>query len=104
MSSAVIDGLSFAEQVNLFKCTDELTAGVKAAASASGATPASVLQGYIDAAEAMLVADVAANKAIGRFGADAVKQHRAAKTSGAGAAAAAAAGEKCVVMTICNTG
>lgn len=91
--------------MNLFKCTDELTAGVKAAASAGGATPSSVLQSYIDAAEAMLVADVAANKAIGRFGADAVKQHRAAKSNGGdGDAAAAGAGEKCVVMTICNTG
>lgn len=82
------------------------------AAAAAGATPSSVLWSYSDAAEAMLAADVAANQAIGRFGADAVKQHRAAKQAGAsaaaatgnGAAAAAEGGEKCVVMTICNTG
>lgn len=79
------------------------------AAAAAGATPGSVLRSFGDAAEAMLAADVAANKAIGRFGADAVKQHRAAKQAaaaavGGGAAAAADGGEKCVVMTICNTG
>ena len=55
--------------VNLFTATDDLAKVVRAAAAGSAATGASVVQKYADAAEAMLAADVKANRAIGRFGA-----------------------------------
>ncbi len=48
---------------------------MRAAAAAAGATAGSVFGAYMDAAEAMLADDVAANKAIGAFGADAVLAH-----------------------------
>lgn len=86
--------------VNLFKCTDELAAGVQASALSTGATAASVLHAYSDAAEAMLAADVAANRAIGDFGADAILAEAAKKATASGAAAPGTV----KVMTICNTG
>jgi methylthioribose-1-phosphate isomerase len=87
--------------VNLFAATDELSALVRAAAAAENATAGSVLGAYSDAAEAMLEADVSANRAIGRFGAEAIL---AAKTSKAAAEAGAGASPVVSVMTICNTG
>ena len=86
--------------VNLFTATDELSALVKAAAAAGGATAASVLTAYSDAAEAMLAADVNANRAIGSFGAEAILEAKKA----AGGAAGAGSDPVVSVMTICNTG
>jgi len=81
--------------VNLFKCTDELAEGVRNAASEPNASTDSVIKWYVDAAEAMLEADLSANKAIGDFGADAMIENRKATTGKDG---------PMNVMTICNTG
>jgi len=59
-----------------------------------GASPTSVVKWYVDAAEEMLDADIAANMAIGNFGADAILSGRS-EQSADGAV---------TVMTICNTG
>jgi len=94
--------------VNLFKCTDELSAMITKVAAEQGATSVAVLRAYIAAAEAMLDADVAANRAIGRFGAEAiltsVRQKRRAAGTAAGTAAEDEVDDLVTVMTICNTG
>ena len=77
--------------VNLFTATDDLAKVVRAAAAESAATGASVVQKYADAAEAMLAADVKANRAIGRFGAEAILAKHDASSPVS-------------VLTICNTG
>lgn len=86
--------------MNLFKCTDELALGVREAASKDNANASSVILWYVNAAEAMLAADLSANKAIGSYGADAMlsnfKSNLLSKE-----------GEEIRplnVMTICNTG
>eukprot|EP00405_Crypthecodinium_cohnii_P051193 CAMPEP_0206589434 /NCGR_PEP_ID=MMETSP0325_2-20121206/38922_1 /ASSEMBLY_ACC=CAM_ASM_000347 /TAXON_ID=2866 /ORGANISM="Crypthecodinium cohnii, Strain Seligo" /LENGTH=390 /DNA_ID=CAMNT_0054097995 /DNA_START=37 /DNA_END=1212 /DNA_ORIENTATION=- len=81
--------------VNLFNAMDELTALVLEKAKEKTATAASVLECYIDAAETMLEADLAANKALGENGADAVL---------AAMAKAGVTDRKARVLTICNTG
>lgn len=78
--------------VNLFTATDHLAQVVTAAAAAEGATRESVVTAYIEEAEAMLEADVSANKAIGSFGAEAM------------IATAPGNPAQLKVLTICNTG
>lgn len=114
--------------VNLFKCTDELAALVKKAASDSSpvdssssegsssksmTTPTygSVINAFVDAAEAMLAKDVGDNMAIGKHGANAIlktiegKTTDAARDASSGTDTAAAEKKKGArVMTICNTG
>lgn len=81
--------------VNLFNAMDELSEVVERAAAAPGATETSVYDAYIVAAEAMLVEDVRANKAMGEHGADAVLA--AMKRAGV-------ADRGARILTICNTG
>ena len=76
--------------VNLFRATDELLALVNSLASSAGATVDIIVNGYIEAAEAILAADVATNKAIGDFGAK-----RILEITGK---------DHVKVLTICNTG
>jgi len=81
--------------VNLFHAMDALGVVTKEAAEKPGAGSGDVLGAYVVAAEAMLAEDVAANKAIGDVGADAIL---------AAMAANGRAGEKARIATICNTG
>lgn len=76
--------------VNLFTATDELSALVKSLREKDGIDAATLLNEYVEAAEAMLAADVAANKAMGRHGAQRIMElvNR----------------DKLRVLTICNTG
>lgn len=81
--------------VNLFNAMDALDGVVDGARTAAVNNAVTVYQAYIDAAEQMLSDDVAANRAIGDVGADAIL---------AAMAANGRAEEKARVMTICNTG
>jgi len=81
--------------VNLFNAMDALDAVVDKAAADTAASAASTFEAYIVAAEAMLAEDVAANKALGDVGADAILATM--EVSGHG-------GQKANVLTICNTG
>jgi methylthioribose-1-phosphate isomerase len=76
--------------VNLFTATDELKATVQALSEVANATVESIVDGYVIAAEAMLEADVATNRAIGYHGAKAILEETGK--------------EKVKVLTICNTG
>lgn len=80
--------------VNLFNAMEDLEAVVDAA-GASATSAAEVYRAFITAAEKMLAEDVAANKAIGDHGADAILA--AMKAAGRGDRTAR-------VLTICNTG
>ena len=77
--------------VNLFNAMDALQGTVRAASAEAGATASSVLEAYLAAAEAMPAADVAANKAIGRHGAEEIVRRCPGK-------------DKLKVLHICNTG
>eukprot|EP00413_Alexandrium_margalefii_P043796 CAMPEP_0204588670 /NCGR_PEP_ID=MMETSP0661-20131031/48749_1 /ASSEMBLY_ACC=CAM_ASM_000606 /TAXON_ID=109239 /ORGANISM="Alexandrium margalefi, Strain AMGDE01CS-322" /LENGTH=372 /DNA_ID=CAMNT_0051598501 /DNA_START=32 /DNA_END=1150 /DNA_ORIENTATION=+ len=81
--------------VNLSNAMEELGAVVAAAEAAAAGAAALVYEAYAKAAERMLAEDVAANRAIGEAGADAVL----AAMDRAGRSAAGAR-----VLTICNTG
>eukprot|EP00929_Paragymnodinium_shiwhaense_P009895 TRINITY_DN11428_c0_g1_i1.p1 TRINITY_DN11428_c0_g1~~TRINITY_DN11428_c0_g1_i1.p1 ORF type:complete len:378 (-),score=97.33 TRINITY_DN11428_c0_g1_i1:492-1625(-) len=81
--------------VNLFKAMDELEALIDSSASKAGATGDSVYEAYVVAAEKMLEDDVAANKAIGDHGADAILASM--ELSGK-------KDTKAKVLTVCNTG
>jgi len=85
--------------VNLFKAMDELEGIINEATKASrndqSVTAADVYAAYIEAAEAMLDADVSANKSIGEHGADAIL--KSMEANGAGSRGAK-------ILTICNTG
>jgi 5-methylthioribose kinase len=76
--------------VNLFIATDALKAQVEKLTTAPGASSNSVLDGYIAAAEQMLVDDIAANKSMGEHGAKRILE--------------LAGKDKVKVLTICNTG
>jgi len=76
--------------VNLFVATDDLANLVNNLKSAPSASSTSVIDGFISAAEKMLVDDVATNKAIGDHGAKRILEivgHKPLR-----------------VLTICNTG
>lgn len=75
--------------VNLFEAADRLEALIRTSA-ASVSTPAELVDAYIVEAEAMLESDVADNRAIGKYGADAILSN--------------AAGTGIRVLTHCNTG
>lgn len=76
--------------MNLFTATDELKALTIKLSSEQGATAASVIDGFITAAENMLAEDIATNRAIGAHGAKAILQLTGKS--------------KVKVLTICNTG
>ena len=76
--------------VNLFTATEELSALVGKLRSAVGTTVDSIIYAYIEAAENMLAADIAANRAMGQHGAEKVLQ--------------VTKKDKVRVLTICNTG
>jgi S-methyl-5-thioribose-1-phosphate isomerase len=76
--------------VNLFEATARLTALAKEQA-AQGGDGARVYDAVASACEAMLAEDVAANEAMGRYGAEAVRKH-------------AKAGVALTLLTHCNTG
>ncbi|KAJ2415908.1 S-methyl-5-thioribose-1-phosphate isomerase [Coemansia sp. RSA 2530] len=77
-------GTSRPTAVNLFDAITKL----KAVVSRALASGHSVVDAYVDAAEAMLAADVADNQNIGRFGAEFIERH----------------GGPLKVLTHCNTG
>mmetsp|Transcript_27845 Transcript_27845/g.88503 ORF Transcript_27845/g.88503 Transcript_27845/m.88503 type:complete len:738 (-) Transcript_27845:714-2927(-) len=77
--------------VNLFNAMDALGATVGAAAAAAGATASSVLEAYLTEAEKMPADDVAANRAMGRHGAEEILRRCGDK-------------DKVTVLHICNTG
>ncbi|KAJ3081954.1 S-methyl-5-thioribose-1-phosphate isomerase [Quaeritorhiza haematococci] len=77
--------------VNLFDAADKLSAIVAKAASEKEASPAKVVDAYINAAEAMLKQDIEDNRNIGSCGADYIVKHR--RTEG-----------PLRVLTHCNTG
>lgn len=80
--------------VNMREAAERLTALADSAAGA-GKSTAEVAEAVIEAAEGMLVEDVASNKALGKHGAEAMLK----------AAGVAADGSESIgVMTICNTG
>lgn len=76
--------------VNLADAAGKLKKIVKSAARSDGASGATVSQAYCDAAAQMLVADVADNEGIGKYGAEWISK--------------AAGGGKVSVVTHCNTG
>ena len=76
--------------VNLFNAIDELTILVKSLVGDENATPNSVIESYILAAEKLLADDVATNKAIGDYGAQAILNITGK--------------DKVKILTICNTG
>ncbi|GLC47857.1 hypothetical protein PLESTB_000033000 [Pleodorina starrii] len=82
--------------VNLADAANKLKAAAAQAAAAEGATATSVCGSVIEAAEAFLAEDIAANKAMGATGAAALLS--AAKARGRGV------GGKLRVLTHCNTG
>lgn len=77
--------------VNLADAARKLGRVVGGAAEKEGATGGSVREAYLEAAERMLVDDVADNEAIGEYGADWILKH--ARRSG-----------QVSVLTHCNTG
>lgn len=76
--------------VNLADAAGKLKKIVTSAARSDGASGATVSQAYCDAAAQMLVADVADNEGIGKYGAEWISK--------------AAGGGKLSVVTHCNTG
>ncbi|KXZ55583.1 hypothetical protein GPECTOR_2g1133 [Gonium pectorale] len=82
--------------VNLADAANKLRAVTASASAAPAATPLSVCGAVIEAAEAFLADDIAANKAMGAYGADALLA--AAKARGRGV------GGRLRVLTHCNTG
>ncbi|EMF09885.1 methylthioribose-1-phosphate isomerase [Sphaerulina musiva SO2202] len=76
--------------VNLADAAGKLKKIVTSAARSDGASGATVSQAYCDAAAQMLVADVADNEGIGKYGAEWISK--------------AAGGGKVSVVTHCNTG
>ena len=80
--------------VNLLDAAKKLERVTRDAQMQSGSTNVSVIDAYVDAAEAMLVNDVNDNESIGRCGADWIQQH-CAKEGSSG---------KLSVLTHCNTG
>lgn len=81
--------------VNLSNAMEELEKVVAAAEAAAGGAPGPVYEAYTSAAERMLAEDVAANRAIGEAGADAVL---------AAMGRNGREGKGARVLTICNTG
>ncbi|KAJ3213656.1 S-methyl-5-thioribose-1-phosphate isomerase [Dinochytrium kinnereticum] len=77
--------------VNLFEAAARLEAIAGAVGSAAEASPESVVNAYLEAAESMLAKDIQDNKNIGKFGAEFVLK-------GVGA------GDEVNVVTHCNTG
>ena len=76
--------------VNLADTARKLRKITENASSESNSTGASVIEAYCNAAAQMLVADVADNKGIGKYGAEWILKH--------------ADGEQVSVLTHCNTG
>ncbi|KAF2090506.1 putative translation initiation factor [Saccharata proteae CBS 121410] len=79
--------------VNLADAARKLKAAVEGAATRDGATGLSVKDAYVEAAERMLVDDVADNEAIGKHGAEWIARNTAAGQKG-----------QVSVLTHCNTG
>lgn len=84
--------------VNLGDAVGKLKAATERAERADGATPETVVASYIQAAEKMLIDDVRDNEAIGRHGAEWIKNH-----TNAGKRKLLGEGEL-KMLTHCNTG
>jgi methylthioribose-1-phosphate isomerase len=83
--------------VNLFRAADQLVQLTKNSANKSNATVESVCEAYLTAAEQMLADDVADNRRIGKYGAEAVIKAVTAASAMTGHAPR-------TVLTHCNTG
>jgi S-methyl-5-thioribose-1-phosphate isomerase len=81
--------------VNLFTATDQLIAFVQRSRDERALTAQQLIDEFVSRCEAMLDADIAANKAIGAFGADAIQARAVERNQ---------APDKIRVLTICNTG
>ncbi|KAJ9505804.1 hypothetical protein QJQ45_029236, partial [Haematococcus lacustris] len=84
--------------VNLAEGADRMRDAAESAAAAADASPSSVVEAVVQAAEAYFAADVSANKALGAYGASALLAAAASRPRGL------RPGGKLRVLTHCNTG